>query len=169
MNSNSYVPGQYARAYYRKIVLKQDEFKHIADMDTWLEVPVVVISKPEPETDRLATVPIPTPARVTETEKLLPLDKNNRPFLLSNDAESDTAWLVWSLVEQYRAIEKSYPSAIVLSGMRYVQCMATKTIKHYYPVEINKKRIPYMFATQEDLQMYGVFEVLLVGDVYGNR
>ena len=152
---NNYVPGQYVRHYYHKIILKQYA-EDIATLDT-IECPAVIC--PEPETDRLATVPIPTPAR--ETEKLLPLDKNNRPFLLSNDAESDTSWLVWSLVEQFKAIEKSYPSAIVLSGMRYVQCMATRTVKHYYPIEINQKRIAYKFASQADLSLYGTFEIVL--------
>ncbi|GCE49219.1 hypothetical protein KTH_40880 [Thermosporothrix hazakensis] len=95
--------------------------------------------------EQLADMPtqITRVVRPFETEPILPLDAQGRPYVRIESQERDTLKLVEQAVDQYVRARKTYPSVILLSAIRFLEIGFS--LKYYYPLEVRGLAIPYRY------------------------
>lgn len=108
----SYVPGMYVRAWHR---MKTDQLRSISVKRLQ---PVRLQRTDELHVDEMPTVPIRVPTKTTE--RLLPLDKQGRPYLKKSAKDRPLLDLCDEIIREYRFLAGEYPSELVLSAFRYL-------------------------------------------------
>lgn len=135
MQQQNYVPGMYVRAWRR---MNTGQLRSIGK--PWQHVRLQRTD--ELITDEMPTMPIPI-SKITK--RLLPLDKQGRPYLKRAEKDRSLLDLCDELIQQYRLLSGEYPAELVLSAFRYLTLdPVSKRFGGFYTPDA-KLLIPYMF------------------------
>lgn len=136
MRQEGYTPGMYVRAWH-----SQNRGQPRSLGKPWQ---VVRLQKTdELNLDDMPTMPIST-GRHKTTERLLPLDKQGRPYLKKTNQERSLLDLCDEIIYEYHYISGEYPVELVLSAYRFLNLDATSARFGGFYTADAKMLIPYV-------------------------